>query len=86
MEAIDKIKIEDVPECNKDVAMIIGIESYKKLLLHYGGTTIYVPMIESVTRSVRNRILKNTFNGDYKASAKTFRISEAHVRRIINKK
>ena len=72
---LDKLVLEDVPERIKEVAEVIGIEAFKKLVLYAGGTTIYVPIRECVTRNTRNRILKNTFKGDYKSVAKQYRLS-----------
>ena len=81
---LNKVKLEDVPDQFRDLAEAIGIDSFKNLVRYAGGTSVYVPVEGCVTREVRNRILRGTFSGDYKEFAKVYRISEGHLRRIIN--
>ncbi|SCH01759.1 Uncharacterized conserved protein [uncultured Clostridium sp.] len=80
---LDKVSLDDIPESFRELAEIIGIDAFKKLVINYGGTSMYVPVKESISRSVRDKILKDTFDGNYKKSASTYRISESHVRRIL---
>ena len=81
---LDKLKLEDIPEQFRDLAEVIGLDAYRKLIRYAGGMSIYIPVEYRVTRNVRDRILRETFSGDYKAFSKAYRISEGHLRRIIN--
>lgn len=83
---LEKVTMEDIPEVHKDLAEVLGLDAFKKLVRYVGGSSIYVPVEGCITRSRRNKILKETFKGDYKQLAKTYRISEAHVRRILSEK
>lgn len=83
---LDKAKLEDVPESYKELAEILGMDAFKRLVMNYGGTEVYIPVDKSITRNIRNNILRRTFNGDYKQSAKTYRMSQAQVRKIIKNK
>lgn len=80
---LDKIELSDVPESYQDLAEAIGIDGFRKLVKFAGGTSVYVPVESCVIREYRNKILKKSFKGDYKGLAKTYRISEGHLRRIL---
>ena len=83
---LSKVKMEDIPEGHRELAEVIGLDAFKKLIKYAGGSTIYIPVESCIVREIRNRILKATFRGDYKSMARTYRISEAHLRRILKEK
>lgn len=45
------------------IAEAIGPENFYKLAKAVGGTTLYIPLAESVVRPVRNRHIREEFNG-----------------------
>ena len=45
---------------------------------------MYIPKEASLTRPIRNRIIRDKFNGDYKALARKYNITEAQVRNIVD--
>ena len=83
---IENLTIEDVPENLKSVAFAIGIESFRKLIKTAGGTSVYLPSERCITKPVRNRVIKESFSGDYKEIALRFGISEIRVRHILGEK
>ena len=83
---LNRVKLEDVPEGYRDLVDVIGLEAFKNLVRYMGGSVLYVPVEGKVTMRARNRIVRSAFKGDYKALAKTYRISEGHIRRIIKSK
>lgn len=83
---LNKVKLEDIPQVHRELADLIGLDAFKKLVKYAGGSTIYVPVENCIVREVRNRILKATFKGDYKSMARSYRISETHLRRILKEK
>ena len=80
---IDKLTIDDVPENLKSVACAIGIDAFIKCA---GGTSIYLPSERCITKPVRDRVIRESFCGDYRELAKRFGISEVRVRRIVGEK
>ena len=82
---LDFLELEDIPEGSKDVAEIIGLETFKELVQYFGGTTIYIPKYDCITRNARNRVIERTFKGDFNRTAKEYRLSTGHVRRILKK-
>lgn len=83
---INKLTIDDVPENLKSVAYAIGIDAFKSLIKCAGGTSVYLPSERCITKPVRDRVIRESFCGDYKEMARRFGISEVRVRRIVGGK
>ena len=83
---IDRLTIDDVPENLKCIAYHIGIDSFKSLIKCVGGTSVYFPSERCITKTVRNRFIRENFCGDYKSLAIKFGISEDRVRHIVRDK
>ena len=83
---IDKLTIDDVPENLKSVAYAIGIDAFRSLIKCAGGTSVYLPSERCITKPVRDRVIRESFCGDYRELARRFGISEVRVRRIVGEK
>ena len=83
---IDKLTIDDVPENLKSVACSIGIDAFRSLIKCAGGTSVYLPSERCITKPVRDRVIRESFCGDYRELAKRFGISEVRVRKIVGEK
>ena len=83
---INKLTIDDVPENLKSVACSIGIDAFRSLIKCAGGTSIYLPSERCITKPVRDRVIRESFCGDYKEMARRFGISEVRVRKIVGEK
>lgn len=83
---IDKLTIDDLPENLKSVAYAIGIDAFRSLIKCAGGTSIYLPSERCITKPVRDRVIRESFCGDYKEMARRFGISEVRVRKIVGEK
>lgn len=71
----------------REIAEVIGLEAYKKLVEHYGGSYIYVTKTETMVRDERNNEIRQKFNGsNYRELAKEYNLTENRVRAIIRKK
>lgn len=56
---------DDLPESIKALVDAIGTDSLKKLVKFAGGSSLYIPNESSITKSIRNKIMKECFNGNY---------------------
>lgn len=83
---IDKLTIDDVPENLKSVAYAIGIDAFRSLIKCAGGTSVYLPSARCITKPVRDRVIRESFCGDYRELAKRFGISEVRIRKIVGEK
>ena len=82
---INYLTKEDVPEILQNLIDIMGLEAFIELIKQYGGSSLYIPNENSVLKPIRNRLIKQYFNGhNYKELAKEFKISEMQVRNIIH--
>ena len=83
---IDKLTIDDLPENLKSVAYAIGIDAFRSLIKCAGGTSIYLPSERCITKPVRDRVIRESFCGDYREMARRFGISEVRIRKIVGEK
>ena len=79
------VLLEDIPEEYRDIAEIIGLETFLELSALCGGQTLYIPMRHTLERDARDRDIRSRFTGgNYRALASQFRLSERQIRKIIN--
>ena len=79
---MDSIEIEKLNGEQREIAECVGIDGYKKLVRHFGGTSVY---IQKADKSTRDKEIKELFNGyNYKTLARKFNLSESQVRRILS--
>ena len=83
---IDKLTIDDLPENLKSVAYAICIDAFRSLIKCAGGTSVYLPSERCITKPVRDRVIRESFCGDYRELAKRFGISEVRIRKIVGEK
>lgn len=61
---IDKlISIDQLRDDQKELAEIIGLEAYKKLVVNYAGSFLYIQKIDSVLKDLRDNEIREKFDG-----------------------
>lgn len=84
MDLLDQVQMEHLGEEARRIASLVGIEGFKKLVREYGGTCIYVPKIEGVEKEVRDKLIKEEFDGsNTKELALKYGLSEVWIRNIV---
>ena len=83
---IDKVTIKDIPQNNQDIAQLIGIENFKKLVKYMGGSSIYIPKEKNLILNIRNKNIKKEFNGDIKILSRKYKITQSQIRNILKEK
>ncbi|MBD5142105.1 MAG: DNA-binding protein [Ruminococcus sp.] len=85
MNTIEKItNLDQLSGEQRDIAEVIGLESYRKLVEQYGGTHVYICKAETILRELRNNEIRSQFNGcNYRELAKKYCVSEMTVRKIV---
>ena len=85
MEFKEGLTIDMLPDegwC-KEIARKIGIENLIILTEMLGGTTFYLPKLESLVRPVKNQSIKAEFNGyNHIELALRYNVSERWVREL----
>ena len=85
MVDIEKITSpEQLSGDKRELVNVIGLEAYKKLVQHYGGSYIYINKPDTVTRKERNTEIRKKFNGsNYCQLAQEYQLTENRIRAIL---
>lgn len=82
-----EIRLEDLTEAQRDVADLIGIENYRKLVDIYAGELIYIPKADNFDRLVRNQKIVDEFDGTNTGElARRYHLTPVTIRRIVDEK
>jgi len=82
---LDYLTEGDIPDSLKDIAHEIGMDNFIKLCRLCSGFCVYIPTENSRTKPIRNRVIRERFNGgNYRELARKFNISEVQVRKILD--
>lgn len=86
MNLFEDVTFEDLGEDQREVAELIGIENYLKMVSIFGGGAIYIPKPDGVFRAARNRkIIEDYRNGkSYKFIAKKYNLTKSAVVNILS--
>ena len=83
---MEHIKLSDLQGDQRELAELIGIENYIKMVQRYSGTSIYIAKLDKLLNSKRDAEIIRSFNGrNYRYLAYKYRLSERAVRDIISK-
>lgn len=82
------MRMEDIKNSTvAELAEIVGIEAAMKIVEVYSGSVIYLPKMESVLASVRDRHIREEFDGTngHKLAIR-YNVSDRWVLRVVNEK
>lgn len=83
MDMVNDLTLDMIPKAYRPIAEAIGIENLAKLAEVIGGTTFYLPKLESFVRPVRDERIKAEFNGaNHAALALKYNVTERWVRQL----
>ena len=87
MDYLDKITLDDLDDDQRQLAELLSLPVYVTLIRTYGGTYMYIPKPETISKNIRNEIINREFDGtNYKQLAKRHKLSEVTVRTIVCEK
>ncbi|BFL06971.1 Mor transcription activator family protein [Thomasclavelia ramosa] len=77
--------INDLNDEQKELAELIGLDAFNKLVYYYGGTSIYVPKTDTIERQKRNtRICEDYRKGkSLKYLSTKYGLTENQIRSIL---
>ena len=83
-----EVKLEDIPENQRDIAECLGIEAFIKLSKFCGGQTgIYIPKYYTLIKEARNRVIRQRYNKyNLKQLAREYCLSTQSIRQIVAEK
>jgi len=88
MSLWNDVQAEDFGEEDTMSAMVemFGVDMVKQLVEAFGGDAIYIPKMETVVRSARNRRIRQQFTGsNYRDLAHEHNLTTRRVRHILEK-
>lgn len=85
MDLLKEISINDLDETQKDIAFLIGLESYKKMVERYGGSDVYIQKSSTITRHIRDKKIMDMYSKGFSIHdiCSSLNLSESTVRYII---
>ena len=84
MDVLSQAKYEDMTEEQKMLIDTIGADCFMDLVRVYGGSYVYIPKNDNIVRSIRNRNIRNDFNGhNFKELAAKYGLTVARIRSSI---
>lgn len=87
MSEEDGLLLEELDEEKQEVARLIGLENYRKLMEVYGGVYLYIPKTDRMKRNERNEKIRAEFNGyNYRELAQKYELTEVTIRSIVSDK
>lgn len=79
------IRVSDLTEDQLQLAELIGIDNFRKLVLTFGGLSIYIPKKDSFDRAARNEEIRAKFTGgNFKELASEYDLTEVQIRSIVS--
>ena len=87
MSVLDKITMGDLDENQQQVAETVGLDNYKKLVVAYGGMSIYIPKPDQFERADRDNRIRAEFDGyNFRPLAQKYGLTEVTIRSIVSDK
>ena len=75
---------EQISGDKRELVNVIGLDAYKKLVQHFGGSYIYINKPDTLTRNERNIEIRKKFNGsNYCQLAQEYQLTENRIRSIL---
>lgn len=82
-----ELTLNELDEKNKEIAKIIGIDNLLLLCEYFGGTRLYVNKLDHVTAVLRNKKIKEEYNGyNSQQMVRKYNLTENQIQRILNEK
>lgn len=83
-----ELMMEELREEQREIAEVIGLDSYLQLTKKFGGTSIYIAKAEEIlNRKNRDEKIRNEFNGcNYAQLAGKYGLTEVWIRTIVLEK
>lgn len=83
-EWLKEINSDMLPNPYSEISKMIGLDNTLKLVEKYQGTAIYLPKLDITLRKIRDKKIKDEFNGsNHRELAHKYGLTEVWIRQII---
>ena len=85
---LESLRLEDLNGNARELAELIGMEAFIRLVGVYGGTSsLYVPKAEQLVLPVRDELIRREFDGGNSTQlARKWGLTERYIREIVKEK
>lgn len=81
------ITLNDLTPEQKYIAEVIGLSSYIDITKLFGGTYVYFPTFDGMSKQTRNRMIRREFDGgNYKKLEAKYGVSTITIRRLCDQR
>lgn len=86
MSELSEISLDDIEnDDQRELAELVGIEAYKKIVERFGGNYIYIQKLDTYQRLLRNEDIRKRFNGyNFKELAHLYSLTTNQIRSIVS--
>lgn len=87
-DLLGKLTLEDLTGNAHELAEAIGMEAFLSLVKIYGGSSnLYVPKADQIVQPVRDRLIRQEFDGgNLRELSRKWNLSERQIREIVKDK
>lgn len=79
------IQADDLNEEQQQLAELIGMDNFAKLVRVFGGTSVYIPKQDIFSRAVRNEKIRQEYDGrNTKTLAIKYGLTERQVYNLVD--
>lgn len=83
-ERLRAITLEDIHGGQRELAELVGLETYIKMVDYYRGAYIYIVKPGTLLKKDRDSAIKQEFDGvNYKELAQKYDLTERYIRQIV---
>lgn len=85
---LESLRLEDLNGNARELAELIGLEAFIRLVDVYGGTSsLYIPKAEQLVLPVRDEMIRREFDGNNSyVLARKWGLTERYIREIAKEK
>ncbi len=83
---ISDADINELPEPQRALAEAVGIDALMKFADNFGGERLYIPKSDSILRNMRDKRIREEFNGyNIRELSRKYDLSTVQIRNIVRK-
>lgn len=84
IDLLSEITLDDLPDEQLDIAEVVGIEAYKKLVVCFGGNDIRILKQDTLIKDKRDSMIRTEYTGtNTRGLARKFHLSDRSIRYIV---
>lgn len=81
----EHVTMNHIAEAYQEFAEAVGIKNFLVLCKQYGGTSVYLPKLDTITRPARDELICKEYNRvNCRELAQKYGLSQSQIRNIVS--